>query len=130
VTTEIVEEVVPESGRPPGFAGLLGRFTIEDGSVEPTITGLVGVPAPLEEAAGGWTASVKDPGNCDDAEGSVELTEEWSEITAVALTEDGAPVLTARWSLTEEPTAEGRDAGCEPGSNTGFLILVPAAALP
>jgi hypothetical protein len=130
VTTEYVEAVEPAGSRPPGFSGLLPRFTVETADGAHRITGVLAEAAELTEGEAGLsgvTEEVRRPcvGESETPDGFTS-TETWTDLAPVALTADGDPILAGRWRLFENPTPAGVDAGCSLSTNTGYLVMVPA----
>jgi hypothetical protein len=133
ITTEYVEAVEPAGQRPPGFAGLLSRFTVETADGGHRITGMLGEAAELTEEDGGLSGATEEisrpcVGESETPDGFTS-TETWTDLAPVALTADGDPILAGRWRLFENPTPAGVDAGCSLSTNTGYLVLVPADAV-
>jgi len=131
--TEIVDATQPAETRPRGFRGIIledAAVTVEGDTAK--LVGTLGTPATLREADGTWSGSAtSDTGRCSEGEGPGEYdsTEQWSELRAVAATEDGAPILVGHWEQIHNPNAAGTSAGCTMTSNQGFVILVPKAAV-
>ncbi|CAN5752853.1 hypothetical protein BH10ACT1_BH10ACT1_13490 [soil metagenome] len=130
LATETVEKVEPSGSRPVGLVGPLGTFTVAavgDGYV---LTGLLAEPATLASGAKGYSgATAAVSRSCGDVADGFSSTETLTDLTPVALTEDGAPILAGRWKLFENPTAAGVDAGCSLASNAGYVVLVPKASV-
>ncbi len=133
VVTENVEATEGPQQRPPGFTGVL----LPDAEVAPqgdgyTVAGiLVEAPATLTEADGGWSGSTTDDTRRSEGEGPGEFdsTETWTDLRPVTVTGTAGPVLAGRWELIENPNDAGVAAGCSFGSNTGWVIFVPTAAV-
>lgn len=124
VTTEYVEAVEPAGSRPPGFVGLLPRFTVEVAEGGYRITGVLGEAAELTEGddgLGGETSPLSRPCVLEsETPDGFTSTETWTDLAAVALTADGDPILAGGWRLHEEPTPAGTAAGCSLSTNTGY----------
>ena len=61
--------------------------------------------------------------------GEFDSTETWTDLRPVTVTGTAGPVLAGRWELIENPNDAGVAAGCSFGSNTGWVIFVPTAAV-
>ena len=133
VITEVVEVTEPVDQRPKGFRGVIAadaKVTTEGDSV--LLAGTRSVPAKLTETDGAWFGTATDAtSRCSDGEGPGEYdsTETWTGLRTIALTEQGAPILSGRWDVMETPNATGQANGCTVGSNKGYVILVPTAAV-
>lgn len=92
-----------------------------------TMRGLSGTPAPLTRGESGWDASISViDKNCGP---EVPATETFSGLRPIALTEDGAPVLSGTFSIEFTRTPEAPAHACDPSSESGYLLLVPAQAV-
>jgi hypothetical protein len=135
VVTEIVEAVVPAGSRPPGFAGILVPSSkIAKAGAGFAISGTAPKPADLTAAATGWGGEASAPATCEAggrtvADGYTQ-TERWSGLRPVLSTEDGRPIIVGRWQSEWSPTPTGTSAGCPAASNKGYVLLVPASAIP
>ena len=133
VITEIVEATEPVDQRPKGFRGVIAadaKVTTEGDSV--LLAGTRSVPAKLTETDGAWSGSATDAtSRCSEGDGPAEYdsTETWTGLRTIALTQQGTPILAGRWDVMETPNATGQANGCTVGSNKGYVILVPSAAV-
>ena len=92
-----------------------------------TMTGLFGTQAPLTRGEAGWEASVASiDANCGP---ETPVTETFSALKPLALTADGAPVLTGTWTLAYTRTPAATEQSCDASSESGYLVLVPAQAV-
>lgn len=131
VATEVVTKTEPSGGRPPGFRGVLGRFEMTVSGDGYALGGFVG-EVTLARAGAGYSGS---SGEFDrpcpttpETPAGFSTIEEFTDLTVIALTEEGDPILAGGWSLSDDPTPAGVEAGCSFGSNMGYVILVPAAS--
>jgi hypothetical protein len=135
VVTEIVEAVVPAGSRPPGFAGILvPSATIAKTAAGYTVSGTAPKPTELAPAATGWGGEASAPGACEAGGTTVPdgytQTERWSRLRPAVSTEDGRPIIVGLWQTQWAPTPAGTSAGCPATSNKGYVLFVPASAVP
>jgi hypothetical protein len=131
VVTEVVEEVEPAGQREPGFTGLLGEVAIEGTDEGYDITGALETSAALVPTEAGWAGRSDElvGRTCGEVDDAFSVSETWTDLRPVALTEDGEPVLVGRWRMYDNPTPAGADAGCWLSVNTGSVTLVPTEAV-
>ncbi|QXC59745.1 hypothetical protein KSP35_15335 [Aquihabitans sp. G128] len=132
IGTEVVTKIDADGAQPPGFIGLLGRFELTRSGKGYDAKGIIGTAALAPDGTGftGRTASVERPcTTTPETPKAYASVEELADLEPVALTEDGDPILAGRWTLSEEATPVGTAAGCASSTNTGYLVLVPAASL-
>ncbi len=89
---------------------MLGEFALTASGDGYTAKGLIGDAALDRDGAGfsGRTGEVEQPcSTTPETPKAFASIEEFTDLTAIALTEDGDPILAGGWSLTEDPTPAG-----------------------
>lgn len=137
-TSWTVEKDESDSGDAPlpvGYAGLLGTWKLAGDGAELQLTATAAQPFPLTAAGQTWSGSLAGATEECTAEGGNEalglwdLTESVTDLTPVALTEDGLPILNGKWAYSATPQPDARANMCEQASQAAMVTMVPAAAL-
>lgn len=132
VLTLAVEKT--ERGEPPWIVGnsfawnaVEEPIKVEKSGEGFAITGVFGGTAPLSRGASGWDATIQelDPGCGPEA----PVTETYSGLHPVAMSQDGSFVLAGSWSLVYTLTPGASPEACQPSTDTAYVILVPVQAL-
>ncbi len=137
-TSWTVEKDESDSGEPPlpvGYAGLLGTWKLAGDDAELQLTATAAQPFPLTAAGQAWSGSLAGATEectaegTNDALGLWDLTESVTDLTPVALTEDGLPILSGKWAYSATPQPDARANKCEQASQAAMVTMVPTAAL-
>ena len=124
----------PKGLAPVGQELWLGPMTAAGGTDALTLTGLAASKAPLTRGQDGLSGQAPAaPVDCRATDGSTiakgaDGRETFSDMHAVALTEEGDPLFAGVWSLSSKPNATGLSSKCSPAQYQGRVILVPHGA--
>lgn len=137
-TSWIVEKDETDGGGetlPVGYAGVLGTWKLAGDAAELQLTATVDQSFPLLPAGEGWSGSLAGATEECTAEGSNEalglwdLTESVTDLTPVALTEDGLTILSGKWNYAATPQPDARANGCVQKTQSAMVTLVPTSEL-
>lgn len=124
----------PSSLAPVGSGFWLGPMVVGGSPDAVTITALTSSAARLSATDGGWAGKAPPaPIACQNPTGTTtdkgsDGAESFSDVHAVAVTKDGAPIYVGRWGMRTNPNAVGLKAGCSLTRWEGRLVLVPSGA--
>lgn len=132
MSVTIEEWTPPEEGYERGVAALFDdRVEITDDQGAYRIKGTTDDAVALTEADGVFSATSVDAfANCNvTGPEDYDAKEMWSDLSVVAVTDTGQPILSGIRHYLAEPNPVARAMGCERLSEKGWVILLPVEIL-
>lgn len=110
----------------------VGVMTVSRTPTGLSITGQAAAGGVLLRGQGGWSgAAAGEPGDCPGPQGVVAggqaVVEAWSDLTELAWTGPGGPILGGTYRFARQPNPIGQAAGCVESGWQGRLLLVPTS---